>query len=541
LNQFSIPKNKSILFYRRLCDASFFYFLKIVGGPKGGQDVSPDIHLPLCEFSQDKTIYRSAIFEPRDWLKTTVFTKWEAIYEYLHNPELRQVIFSENERLGAAMLHWIQRTLLTNKKLRALYPDKLHMINNEWTRRNRWSGSACDLPRQGTYSEPSISILGIGGAAQSGHYDIIRIDDPIGKAAMESPIVMESVFRWFDNIEELLVEPDITRPNPSYVKIRATHWGNGDFGCYVQDKYPEYQWRIVPCLKDDGLLDTENIKWIQNPNVDNDESNWPEYKSTKFYHEMRANPEKKIVFYCQHMNNPQRAEGLNKIDRDWLRFYHFEDRDNGKCVVCDDAKKDEKGVFRIADIPLVGIIDPGGFAETRLIKKGSNNAILIGGQPHDTIKKFVVFTWFGKIKDPEEFQDIVFNAHKEWKPRLWRIETFGAQDYIYRDVLLERKKRGVPLIISPLPKDVSKNVKDADIQSLIPPIANGEIYVHRSMRQLIAEIINYPSGITNDLFDCLAKLFKYHMSRKKREDLQKLNKESDTVTFDGGRSKFTGY
>jgi len=285
------------------------------------------------------------------------------------------------------------------------------------------------------------------------------------------------------------------------------------------------------------LLDTENVKWVQNPLVDHDESSWPEYKSTKYYHDMRANPEKKVIFWTQHMNNPQKAEGLSKIDSDWIKYYHFEDREAGKYIVCDGDEK----AFKIADIQLFGMIDPGGFAETKMIKKGSNNAIVIAGQPRDTIRKFVVYCWAGKIKDPEEFQNKLFEAHNEWKPRLWRIETFGAQDYIYRDVLLERKKRRSTLLISPLPKDVRKGIKDAEIQALIPPVANGEIYLHRSMRDLKAEMINYPGGLTNDRLDCLAKLFKYHMSRKKRGDIEKMNRDAGSSTLGTGRSTTTGY
>jgi len=714
----------------------------------------------------DRTVSRKAVAMPRDWLKTTVFTKWLTIWEYLQNPECRQLIASENERLAGNFLHWIEKTLLSNARLRALYPDRLHEVNIGWTKANRWSGEACDLPRKGIYSEPSISVIGITGAAQSGHYDIIHIDDLVGKATMESPVVMESVYRWFDNVDELLVEPDITKSSPSFVDIvgclpgdtrillhdgtwkqirsikkgdivlswnnnqlekdyvidkipqkwdfvyeiktgtktvkanfkhpflmksgewkkagelqvgdeiiviqdkdiknksiseleawfiglflgdgsliwhncswaiciadgihenirektllayqkivdrkprlsshgqwmswnkkygdflyglglarkakdktipeiilnldihkkisfiqglldadghklkrcknsyrielsnrkmieqleslcyvcgiktgkayhrvrdcypkysngairsetwslninmgtfnletkktedfsvekivsikklckryvfdlvtknnhtfiaegfvvHNTHWSNGDLFCYIQDKYREYEWRIVPALKDQDLLDTDHLKWVQNPMSFHNESNWPEYKSTRYYNKMMASPEKDIIFWAQHMNNPQRASGLNKFDKDWLRYYDIEERDKGKYIVCEDDKKE----FRVNDIPLIGIIDPGGFSEIKLIKKGSNNAILIGGQPRNSIKKFVMHIWAGKLKDPDDFLSKVFGANAEWKPRTWRIETIGAADYIYKHIMLEKKKRGIPMTI----------------------------------------------------------------------------------------------
>ncbi len=528
-------KGLSLRAIREVCDRSFYNFVRIIGGPKSGRDISPDFYPTLCEFSQDKSIHRSAIAMPRDWLKTTVFTKWEAIYDWLQNPELRQLIAAENERIGANILHWIQRTLETNYRLRTIYPDRLRLVNKEWTQKNRWSGTACDLPHRDIFSEPSISVIGVTGAAQSGHYDIIRIDDLVGKGAMESAVIMESTFRWFDNVEELLVEPDITMPDASYIKGRGTFWSNGDFFCYIMEKYPEYKWCIVPALKDTIPRYPDNVNYVQNPKSAEGDSNWPEYKSTSHYKKMMGNPEKEIIFWAQHMNNPSRSAGLNKFDPDWIKYFHYEEREDGKYIICDDDNKS----FKDSEIDKYGIIDPGGFAETRMIKKGSNNAIVIGGQARDSIRKFVTWTWAGKPKDPEDFQKKVFEAYVDQKPRVFRIETFGAQDYIYRDLLLQKKKRGSPISIAPLKKDVTKGVKDDEALALIPPLANGEIYFHNTQRELIGEIINFPNGLTRDRLDCLGKLNKYYWSRTKRTDITRNLGES--IGTEEGRSQITGY
>ena len=493
---------------------------------------------------------------PRDWLKSTTFTKWKTIWDYLQDPEIRQLLVSEKESRAAEWLHWIEKTLLNHRRLRQVYPDRLSMIDKCWTTQNRWSGSACDLPHKEIYSDPSITAIGIGGAAQGGHYNIVRLDDIVGRAAMDSPIILEGVKSWVENVEELLVEPDITKPNPGSIEIVGTHWRPGDLFCWLQEDYPKkYEWKIIPCLKNEKYINENplslefdnglKLQWIQNPKSDHAESNWPEYKSTKYYEKKREEDE--ILFWSQHMNDPHAGPSLTKINEEWFQGFHFEDRNGIKFVVCDSYITDENKrkiypEFRLSSIRLFAMIDPGGFAETKMIKRGSNNAIVIAGQAPDSIKKFVAWAWAGKEKDPDKFMDIIFNAHKEWNPVLWRIETFGGQDYIMRHIMLERKKRGSTLRIAPLPKDVTKDIKDNEIQALIPPIANGEYIFHKPTQgMLLSELKNYPGGLTNDLADCLGKLNKYcGFTRTKKKESTNRN----TIDFRNileGKNEWTGY
>ena len=530
----------SIPLLRRITDASFYHFVRICGGyVKQGEDISPHIHRPLCDFITDPSLHRTAIAMPRIWRKSTVFTKWRTIYAYLQNPEARQLIAAENERIAADFLLWIQRQLTSNPLLRKIYHDRLGSVDEQWTRRNRWSTTAMDLPREGIYSEPSIRAIGVGGAAQSGHYTRIAIDDLVGKQAMESQSVLDGVKRWFDNVDELLVEPDHTRPTASNVDLVGTFWGPGDFFCYVQEKYPTYQWRVVPALKDTELKDEANTKWIQHPEAGHWESNYPEVFSTDSYIEMQLNSEKQQIFWSQHQNNPNRASGTTKFSKSWFRFYHIEEKDKERWVVCEKDDGTDGESFPLRQIPLYGIIDPGGFSETKVTKGGSRTAILIGGQAPGSIKKFVLYTWAGKFQEPEKFIDEVFKAQAAFRPiipRCFRIEVFGQQQYIYRDIQEARRKRGVFFPISPLPKDVNKNVKDDDITALVNRFYGGEIYIHRSMKDLMAELLRYPISPPNDLADCLGKLNKYYWSRREAPDYKKKQAWPEPQ-----RSSITGY
>ena len=220
-------------------------------------------------------------------------------------------------------------------------------------------------------------------------------------------------------------------------------------------------------------------------------------------------------------------------------------KDGETYIKCEDDGKE----FRLSEIPKKGIIDPGGFAETNPLTKGSNNAIFIAGQPYQTIRKFALHTWAGKPKDPDVFVKEVFDPNQEWKVEQWKIETYQAQEYIKRDLQKKAqdthylKKLGIKgtfrFFIASLPKEVSKDAKHARIQNVIPSIKNGEWYVHVNMKRLIAEWEGYPQRLVRDLIDAMGW---WHQIFATREPLNPNDYyDDDSPIPDEGRSSITGY
>jgi len=443
------------LTHREACVNSLFFFIKEVGGyaQKAGGDASIEIHKPICDFWQDKSIKRKFVFMPRYWYKTTMLTEWGNLWEYLLDNEVRILIPTEKADTGSRWLKFIGGQALKNERLRWLFPE-LQVVDHSYTKANPWSGIQILLPRQGIYPEPTMTIVGIRGASQGGHFDIISPDDLVGEKGMESPLVLEDAMRWFDNMEELLVNPVIKAADASLVHGTGTHWAAGDYGCYIQKEYPQYQWRIVPCRRNDTLNDKTkpHVVFINNPDVGTMESNWPDKFPTEHYEEMAANPAKQMVYWSQHMNVPH-DNPLNKIDIKWFKYFHIEERNGHTYIVCEDDNE----MILLSDVQMYGMIDPGGFAETRLLKTGARNAILIGGQPVNKIKKFVIHTWAGRPKETDVFANEVFEAHKKFKVRTWRIETIGAQEYIKRDLKEKAAKKGITLPIISMPKENRKD------------------------------------------------------------------------------------
>ncbi len=372
------------------------------------------------------------------------------------------------------------------------------------------------------------------------HNSKIRIDDLIGDAARESPVIMKKACLFIDGIQELLAEPNRHHPDASEIEINGTHYAPADAYVYIQENYPEYEWFVVPALKNTELKDTPNIHYVQNPKVGHNESNWPDKYPTEHYEEMKSGEEKSIIFWTQHQNDPNKATQLTKFEASWIRWYHLEeDEEDVMWVVCEqnDGKDGEK--FRLKDIKQYGMIDPAGFKELKMITKGARNVLLIGGQPDNSKKKFVTFTWCGRPKEPETVVNEVFAAHKKWTPRLWKIDSTG------NDMLAIIKNacrvRGHYLPVSSLSVDVRADSKDIDILALVDPMHNGEIWLHHSMKELIGEIKGYPGALTKDLLDMLAKLNRYFWTRRTRDELKKLNKDTSSIFGEDGRSKTTGY
>lgn len=499
--------------HRKACDKSSFFFIKEVGGymPKSGGDISPIIHKPILDRWQDKSITRQACYMPRSWKKSTCLTQWSSLWEYLQNNEIRILIPTEKEEKAAEWLLWLEGQIMANMRLRWLYPE-LTAVDESYTRKHRWSGKKFDMPRAGVYPEATVSIIGIRGGAQGGHYDIINGDDLVGEKGMESALVLEDAERWFDNCEGLLIEKDPLGPDASRVRIVGTHWSRGDMGHYIQKEYPQYKWMIVPCLKDDTLEDTGSITWVQHPDVGNGESNWPEMFATEIYTEMMANPQQEMTFWSQYMNNP-RTSPINPFDTAWLRYYHIEERGDQKFIVCHDKDKEE---FRIGSFPLYGFIDPGGFSQKKSQKNPSRFAILVGGQPIGSRKKFVLYTKAFRFQDPDKALDEVFKANDYLAPvhpHVWRQEVYGQQRYILEDIKKEAQRRRIPIRLVDLPADESKDSKALSIDATRQPMFAGEIYIQEGMKDLKAEISNYGSPVPVDLFDLLGQINRHYWKR----------------------------
>ena len=133
-----------------------------------GGDISPIVHKPICEFVSDDSIKRKGVAMPRKLRKTTICDRWFPIWCYLRDHEERILLGAETLDIASASMDWIKDTIIGNRLLRWCYPEIA--VSESWANKNKWSGVAINLPRDGTYAEPTIKALGVGGAGQSRHF-----------------------------------------------------------------------------------------------------------------------------------------------------------------------------------------------------------------------------------------------------------------------------------------------------------------------------------------------------------------------------------
>ena len=315
-----------------------------------------------------------------------------------------------------------------------------------------------------------------------------------------------------------------------------TFWFPGDFLCYVRDKYPEFQFKVVPCRKRDPKSKFSNLEYVQNPEAEIGESNWDQFP-TEYYVQMQANPEKNIDYWAQHMNDPEQASELTNFDTAWLKYYDIIEKEGHKYIVCEGDKEE----FRIGSFPFYQFIDPGGFSDKRLTKTGSRFATLMGGQPPGTRKKIVLYARAFRFKEPDKAIDEVFKCTEAFKPSLpvvLRQEVYGQQRYILMDIKKSAEKRHIPVRVVELEADEKKDSKALSIDALKDPMFRGEIYVHRDMKDLISEIQVYPNGLTCDLLDLLSQINKTYWKRNEPKEQPPRPPSSKTAW---GVTNRTGY
>jgi hypothetical protein len=212
----------------------------------------------------------------------------------------------------------------------------------------------------------------------------------------------------------------------------------------------------------------------------------------------------------------------------------MEDEGDTKWLICDDnpnePRKNER--YPLYAVPLYMVIDPGGFAEAGAVKRGSRVAYVIAGQAVNSHKKFIVETYSRRVMIPSEFFKDILAAYKKWRPRTMRIETIAAQEYIYKDVMEQALKAGVRIPLGRIAKDASSlqdKAKFRRISQLSTPGANGDIYVMKSMRDLIAEWANFDlnSVMPNDILDCLSWINQMYWSALPRNRASDINAQRD--------------
>ena len=153
-----------------------------------------------------------------------------------------------------------------------------------------------------------------------------------------------------------------------------------------------------------------------------------------------------------------------------------------------------------SDLVYFGALDPS------LGKAGASrdpSAIIIGGYQRETGKLYVVEAQIKK-RLPDLIIEDVIRLHRQYRCKLWFVETVQFQEFLKDELVKRSAARGLPV-----PARAVKPVSDKllRIETLQPHMANGLILLNESQQTLIQQFRHFPKADHDDGPDAVHMLW----------------------------------
>ena len=507
---------------RRKAKSDLFFLAHLLGWTK----LTPKFHGDYTRWLQKHRgdQYKLTLL-PRGHYNSTVVTITDSIQMALPNvaglqehpynlgPLVKILIAHEVREKAADFLYDISLAFTRCEPLLALFPEciptkKLH-------RMNKW-----ELELPGNYSrEATFNTIGAGGAAQGGHYNWLKLDDLVGKAARDSAAVMKDTISWFNNILAL------TTDAIDGFNLTGTRWGYGDVYSHAMEVYGiDLDGSVTNCLTDRDLEKFSGglLKVYARSVIENGVPIYPELMTPAKIKVLRADPQ---IWAAQFMNNPVEAE---LIEFTWpLKFYNVDFAQNIVIFTGDSSRR-----VYTRDLDVCVFCDPSmgeseHADETGIVVTGvdsRNNIYLL-----ETIKKH--------LRPPALIEEL-FRLNTKYRPRLIAVEevNFSA---IYRYWLESKAKETATHLPIRRYKPGTKRSKDARIRGLGHFFASGQVFVHEGMHDFRDEYEQFPMGKSKHLLDALAQGPDFWSKGTDRETVERQQREIQLVAPE--RSILTGY
>lgn len=446
-----------------------FYFLSrgILGRGKS-DSMTPEVHLPLCNFLQDSSVQNKLIALPRSFLKSTLACIKLPIWFALSNPNIRVLIACNIIDNAMRHLRTIKHTFEKSTLFRHLYPNIIPDI-----RKVQWSDHEVTVRRTGGYGEgeATFTAAGIGTTVIGAHYDIVIMDDIL--TAKKDDVTGEELAPSQADIEKAI----------GYYKLAISLFDDPDKGLTF---YIGTRWAIYDVIAYILEHDKSFMPYIQNvyKKGTKDEPVYPEKFNKRVLEtiKMRQGP---YIYASQYLLDPLPIE-LMIFKPEWLHEY--------KTIPC-------RGY-------IFTYIDPA--ISSR--KGACNTAIITIECTHEHkiyVRECVRKRGMGII----ELVDNIFRIHKEYNPVSIVVEAVAYQEAIGQ-VVKERQIKENCFFAIKDDKPTRGESKDERIQGLAPRFAAGQIFIKEEMAGLRTELLEF-QGVENsryvDAIDALAGAVKISM------------------------------
>ena len=219
------PNEEALMLLRELGLVQLWFCEKYIFGAYGPfGDLNDTLHLEMCNWRQsaycmDLGSHFMALLT-RGFFKTTTLTTGADAWEGMRNGNIKIGLTNAVEDIAQGMKKTIHRIYDGNELFAILYPEMAIPKGSK------------DLifgHRSKHLDLPSITVLSLGKAAESKHFDLLDIDDPIGLEDLSSGREMGSTVEkkkaWYNTNHKAL----LMSWHDSRIGVKATRYGAGDF------------------------------------------------------------------------------------------------------------------------------------------------------------------------------------------------------------------------------------------------------------------------------------------------------------------------
>lgn len=533
--KYSYLGNTEIQHLRRLCKSNLFF---LASSPLEYKLLSETFHGHYVRWLQQTygERYRMTLL-PRDHYKSTINTICDSVqmalpndagiqsYPYTLGPNIKLLLAHETRETASRFLFEITRAFMDKPLMLALFPECIP--SKKVQRVNKFE---LDLPRQENPKEPTFDTIGVGGAAQSRHFNWLKLDDLVGEEARDSETVMKRVLMWFDNINSLL-----TRLKIDGWDLTGTRWSRNDVYGHATKMYGVRKPKsVLTAYFDDDVekMRDGQLSVYARPAIEHGEPVFPEEFTLEDLNRIRQNP---VVWAAQYANNP-RASELTELPTAWLKFYNV--APNGRITVfAGDGTGNHAGSWttHIRDLDRVVMIDPSMGENAAADESG---IVVTGTDKRMNI--YILEAWKARLKPPE-LMDVLFQLYTKWNPRLVSIEEVAFSG-IYKYWFQERcTDLGIYPSIYPYKRPGGRNAKSKKdhIRAISNYAASGQVYALEGMHQLRDEWEWFPMSDSEHILDALSHGPEIWSPGLKKEDREGLTKAEESLVEQ--RDALTGY
>lgn len=460
---------------RALALSSTYIFAKLVCDYP---DLDLNPHGVMAKWIQRPTKRKMGL-APRGTLKTSLWNKADKLRRGCEDPNRRMLLI--NEVIGNGM-KWVNEMqgIVEKPLFRWLFADRLPDLND---RRTRWNQTQMDLRRTESWSEPTIEVIGVGGASTSNHYDLICEDDLVGREARESPTVMQKAIDQHILAESLLIAPD------REVQTIGTRWHKHDL-----------------------------VDWMMKHEADNLDifflgvgSDCEPVWEKKFPREelLRIRDKYGPSFFALQYRNIALGDGATEFAPENLRYYSLaevpSEEGNGKrekAIVLERSPAEGGNrLIRLRDCTIFQTIDAGLSPES----KNARTAIAVtaitpaicseDGTELEPFNIVLLESWALAV-DPNACMKRSWEIFQQYDPVCAAIEVVGGHQVFWYSI----PTRYPRMRLRKLKTDTHKS-KETRIREFYPFVCQHRFFLRRDQANYQDEYLSFPTGTTVDLLD----------------------------------------